>query len=223
MIPVNPSAPNGVMERLKTSTQPQHDAAEHHPVQRALFKGRLPREGYVEMLGQLFLVHRALEESLRALLGARPALRSIVQDWQFQEPYLRDDLSFFGFASESIAPMPATVALLATIDRATRETPLAILGMHYVVEGSNNGSRYSAMAVRKAYGLPAGKGDRYLDPYGESQRERWAGFKTAMNASSFSEREAEELLLGAGAMFDGIARMSDDLLRHVRTGEPVEA
>lgn len=203
--------PSSVMDRLKIATQPLHDAAEQHPVQRALFKGRLPREAYVAMLGQLFLTHRALERSLRLLCEKRPELRSIVEDWQFQEPYLCEDLAFFGVAPETIEPTPATAAILRTIELATLESPMALLGMHYVVEGSNNGSRYSAIAVRRAYGLTPGQGDRYLDPYGESQREKWQAFKTAMNAAQFSSADVEALLFGASAMFDGIARISDDL------------
>lgn len=214
---LDPSASSSVMERLKVSTQSLHTAAEHHPVQRALFKGRLPRAGYVAMLEQLFLVHRSLEFALRALLEARPGLASIVEAWQFQEPYLREDLAFFGVDVETIEELPATVSLRAAIKRASNESPLAVLGMHYVVEGSNNGSRYSAMAVRQAYGLEAGRGDRYLDPYGDAQRDRWQAFKTAMNATAFDAKDVEALLLGAGVMFDGIARMSDDLLSHVAT------
>lgn len=211
------------MERLKTTTQPLHDAAEQHPVQRALFKGRLPKSGYVAMLGQLFLMHQSLENALRGLLERRPGLGSIVQTWQYQEPYLREDLSYFGVAVDAINPMPATRALLKAIERASHEAPMAILGMHYVVEGSNNGSKFSAMAVRKAYGLEPGKGDRYLDPYGDAQREKWAGFKAAMNAADFTDKDVDELLFGAGAMFDGIARMSDDLLPHVSTSETPSA
>ncbi len=223
MILNNPATTMGVMERLKTTTQPLHDAAEHHPVQRALFKGRLPKDGYVAMLGQLFLAHRALEEALRALVLQRPELKSIVKPWQHQEPYLREDLAFFGVDCEAIKPLPATTALVKAIERAQREAPMAILGMHYVVEGSNNGSKFSAMAVRKAYGLDAGKGDRYLDPYGDAQREHWASFKAAMNASEFSSTDIDALLFGAGVMFDGIARMSDDLLHYVSTSEPASA
>ncbi len=220
---IQESTSASVMERLKSSTQHLHDSAEHHPVQRALFKGRLPREAYVTMLGQLLLVHNALETALRSLMTHRQALSAIVEPWQFQTPYLQADLAHFGVDASVIRPLPATTRLLESIRTAADERPFALLGMHYVVEGSNNGSRFSAMAVRRAYNLAPGHGDRYLDPYGELQRERWQAFKTSMMAGAFTPQDTEQLLEGAQDMFRGILGMSDDLLPHLAPTAPTSA
>lgn len=204
--------PSGVMARLKAETQDLHNAAEDHELQRTLFKGRLAREKYVEHLGQLFVVHRALEARLVAAQAATPAIAAVVKDYQLQSPYLRADLAHFGVDPERIAPTPAAAAIVERIERTAKENPVALLGYHYVLEGSNNGSKHVAIAVRKAYGLTAGQGDRYLDPYGERQRELWAEFKRDMEAVGFDDAQAAALVDAARAMFAAISAIGDDLM-----------
>ena len=64
-----------VMPELKSATQKLHDDTEHGTFNKRLVMGQLPREAYVEMLGQLFLMHRALESNLRAALDRNPEWR----------------------------------------------------------------------------------------------------------------------------------------------------
>lgn len=201
-----------ITRRLKVETQDLHDAAEQHELQRALFKGQLPREVYAQHLAQLLHVHRALEAAIREHRAGVPALARVVKDYQFQEPYLRDDLRCFGVDPEATAPTRGTARLIERIGRASREEPIALLGFHYVLEGSNNGSKYIAMNLRKAYGLRAGEGDRYLDPYGADQPARWAEFKADMKALGLSDAEKDRLVAAAREMFAGISAIGDDLL-----------
>lgn len=199
-------------DRLRTETRDLHDAAEQHPFQRALFKGTLPREQYVANLGQLYLVHRALEARIRERMSDTPALAGVVREYQFQEPYLAEDLSHFGVDPSSIQPVPATRALIETIERQGCESPVALLGHHYVLEGSNNGSRYIARNVSRAYGLPmGGSGLRYLDPYGEEQPAKWMEFKTDLLALSLTDREQDIVVGAAREMFAAIAAIGGEL------------
>lgn len=206
-----------VGHRLKSETQDLHDAAENHEFQRALFKGQLPLDRYIAYLGQMLLVHEALERRLIEARADVPAIDAIVESWQLQAPYLRADLEALGADSHDIAPLPATSRLIERIKAAASESPLRLLGHHYVLEGSNNGSRYIAINVRKAYDLTPGRGDQYLDPYGDQQRARWASFKESMAGVVFTGAEADELVDAAREMFEGIAGISGDL------GSPVAA
>ena len=201
-----------VMERLKAETQDLHDAAEGHAFQKAMFSGRLPREQYARNLGQLYLVHRAIEGRLRAARAQHAAIASVVKDEQFQEPHLLADLAFYGTDPASVRPTPATARLLASIDDAAQRQPLALLGHWYVLEGSKNGASFLAKALRRAYSLPEGKGDRHIDPYGPELRAKWQSFKDGMNSVGFRENEADTLIEGAREMFEAIARIGDDLL-----------
>src|SRR5262245_5183411 len=97
-----------IMLQLKESTQKQHDATEAGSFNDDLVKGKLPREKYVESLAQLFLIHRALESKLKEHRGENAAMDRVLREHYFQEPYLRDDLVFFGRDANSITPLPAT-------------------------------------------------------------------------------------------------------------------
>lgn len=204
-----------VMERLKSETAARHEAAEHHPFQRALAAGQLPREQYIANLGQLYLVHRALENALRAAAPRVPAILKIVLPYQYQEQYLAEDLAFLA-AGSTPAASPATSRITAEIARAASDSPVRLLGMHYVLEGSKNGAKYFCRNVQRAYSLAPGAGTRYLDPYGDQQRAYWARFKTDMTDAGFTQAEADELVAGAADMFDAIAAIGDDIM-HNRT------
>lgn len=207
-----------IMDRLRAETQPFHDRAESHAFQQALASGTIDASGYIAWLGQMFLVHRALERGLRTLAAGHHAVAAVVREEQYQEPYLRADLTTFGVTPESLTPLAGVCSVLAEIDHASATSPIDLLGMHYVLEGSNNGNRIIAVAVRKALALTPGAGDRYLNPYGERQRTLWQEFKADMNAQRFTPHEQERILAGAAAMFTGIARVSDDLAPYARRG-----
>ncbi len=201
-----------IMQRLKAETQDLHDSAEKHELQRRLMKGELPQELFAAHLAQLFLVHKTLETAIRAAQANVTQLATIIKGYQFQEPYLLEDLKHFGVDPASIAALPATQRLLDTITETASASPLALLGFHYVLEGSNNGSKYIAMAAAKAYQLKPGPGLRYLDPYADNQREYWGQFIADTARCAFTDAESDQLVGAARAMYAAIADISDDLL-----------
>jgi heme oxygenase len=201
-----------VMPELKNATQALHDATEHGTFNKRLVMGLLPREAFVEMLGQLFLMHRALETKLSESLDRHPEWKTVVRDYQFQEPYLRDDLTHFGVNPESVAPLAATTAFVDRINEFADKSDAAVLGAHYVFEGSNNGSRYIARALRRAYDL-TDAGLRYFDPYGENQTEYWSAFKDAMNNIAFSPEETQTMIDAACRTFESMGKVHEELGR----------
>lgn len=199
-------------DRLKTETAALHEAAEHTPVQQALMRGSLPRDAYAEMLGQLLLVHRALESRLREARPRVPLLGALVHDYQFQEPYLLEDLAFLGVEPERVRPMPAASRLIEAIEHDARTRPVALAGYHYVFEGSNNGGRFIAKAVQRAYGFaPGAPGTRYLDPYGEAQRARWEAFKQVLAGASLPPAEADAVVGAAMTCFRLIGELYTEM------------
>lgn len=200
-----------VMQRLRESTRDLHDAAEHHDFQRAFAQGSLPKGRYLSYLSQMYLVHEALESQLRKAAETSEAIRSVVDERQYQVPYLVEDLEFFEVDPESIEPLPGTQRLIDDIERMASE-PASLLGLHYVLEGSNNGSRFIARGLMGAYSLAPGPGLRYMDPYGDEQRERWLAFRATMDEVGFSPEDSDRLVESARHMFQGIVEISDDLL-----------
>lgn len=204
---------------LKSRTTEAHKAAESRPFQRALLSGRITREAFAAYLGQMCLIHRSLEAALREARDRVPAIAGVVREYQYQEPYLLDDLRHLGVTPAMLEPLPATTGIVEMIEQAATARPMVLLGMHYVLEGSNNGSAYIARALRRSLGLAEGRGDRYLDPYGPLQRERWAEFKRDLDAVVFTETDREDLLGGALAMFEAVTRLSDELHHATGAGE----
>lgn len=212
-----------IMLKLKESTQSRHDATEDGLFNQELVKGNLPRDRYVEMLAQLYLVHRSLEGHLRKYAGATPAFKTVLKEYQFQEPYLEADLVFFRRDPAAIEPLPATKRFIDRIDEIASQEPAGLLGMHYVFEGSNNGSKFISKAVRRAYQLENGDGTRYLDPYGENQRAYWQQFKDDMNAVTFTPRQTDAVLQAAGEAFDGVMKLHAELQQSpVKSATPSE-
>lgn len=206
------AAAPSIMERLKLETADLHAAAETHEFQKNLVKGELPRAAYIAWLGQMLLIHRALEARLRQLRASHAGVAHLVKDFQFQEPYLREDLAHFGASSDAIIPLGATTRLIDKINRTWASDPLAILGHHYVLEGSNNGNKFIAKALMKSLGLQPGAGLRYLDPYADNQRAVWSQFKEDMNAIEFTAAERDSIVEAAKDLFRAIGELSTDLV-----------
>ena len=200
-----------IMEVLKTSTQSMHDAAEGHKFQQALVKGEITRDQYAAYLAQLLLVHRELESLLKAHAATTPAIASVVKPAQYQEPYLLEDLQFYGVNPGTITPLASTAALVADIRAAAAREPLSLLGFHYVMEGSNNGNKFIAKALARSFNLTGPGGMKYLDPYGDQQRPLWAAFKDDMNACTFTPMQMRTMAESAQRMFQGIGAISAEM------------
>jgi heme oxygenase len=189
-------------DHLKVQTQPLHTAAERHPLQADLLKGRLPLATFAALHAQHLLVHRSLERHLDALRVADESFRAIVADHHFRVPLFERDVTDLGIDPASIVPAEATQRFIAFLDRAAADSPIALLGVFYVLEGSTNGAKYIAMAMNRAYSL-AGRGISALDPHGESQRERWTAFRAALDAAArtLDESDRAAILDAARATF----------------------
>lgn len=199
----------GVMERLKESTTALHKAAEEHPFQQAMIRGRLSVAAYVNYLSQMLAVHGALEAAMRKHASVS-AVRSVVRPHHFREHLLLEDIAILG--AEPEAPLPATSEFMAEMQQAIELEPISLLGFLYVLEGSTNGSKFIAKSVKRSLKLDGGRGTAYLNPHGDKQTERWAAFKENMANSHWDEQGNMALLDAAKAMFEGVIQMSDELL-----------
>lgn len=213
MIAAMESSTAAIMPRLRESTAQLHDSVEKHPFQAALMAGTLPREAFAEFLTQMWFVHRCLEAELRRHQPSDPAIEAVVFNYQFKEEQLVADLAFFGVKLENTQPTQATRALLATIRSLSEQSPLALLGLHYVLEGSTNGGKFVAKRVSAAFGLTGPDGLRYLDAYGDAQRANWQAFKQNMDAQRFSADQQDALVEAAKTMFSAIGGICEDLWR----------
>lgn len=193
-----------LMLHLRDSTMSHHKAAESHPFQAAMARGMLSRESFTTYLAQLMRVHASLGSALVSC--SEVSIASGARDDRAADA--RADLAFLGFAPDDVPVLPATADLVRDIENSN---PFRLLGMHYVLEGSKNGSRYIARPVRKALGLSGLEGTRYMDPDGDDQKPKWEAFKAWADSLSLGQDQTAEVVAGACAMFDAIRAISDDV------------
>lgn len=202
-------------DRLKTETAELHTRAERAPLQAALIQGRLDRAAYATFLGQMLLVHEALESAVESAATKHPGVRAMWSADQKKAPLVREDLAFYGVNPSSIAPLPETRAVLDLIAKRSSEHPEVALGLHYVLEGANNGNQFIARVIQKVYALEGPLGTKSLDPYGPRQREVWGAWKSSLNAQQFTGPEQDRIVEGAAAMFQGVIDVSEAVWKSV--------
>lgn len=198
-------------DRLKNDTRAQHQDAENRPIEQAMAKGVLEPETYVALLGQRFLVHQHLENVLEHIVKNEPRLQPFVTEHFRLAPIARADLKRFGVDPDEIEPLQATANTIAWIESLAQSQPIALLGPHYVFEGSKNGGRFICRSLIKAWGDEYAIRLSYLDPHGDEQPALWKQFCEAINHLDVTSDEQDDIVEAAAGMFDGVARMDDEL------------
>jgi heme oxygenase len=198
-----------IMDRLKEATSEQHRDAERRQLQKAMASGQVPVDVYAAWLGQMFLLHRTLRDTIADHIREQPLLGEIVRDEGRHVANLEADLALLGRQAGEARPLPSTDRAIRAIGRAAVSDPLSLLGYNYVLEGSMNGNRFIARALLPSLPVPA---VAYLDPYGEEQRPTWQAYRERMNGVGIGEDAARRIVSAAQDMFTFIAEMSDELM-----------
>ncbi len=199
-----------IMKRLKAETSDLHSHAESRTLQRAIAVGDVDQTTFSAYLGQLYRVHDCLESALENSCDKHAAVGAIATADRMRIPDLDRDLAFYGVDRDQIATGDAAKRFASQVEEITTTAPVALLGALYVLEGSTNGGRFLARALRKSWDLD-GKGLAYFDPYGDEQPQKWASFKRDMDEASFSADQEEAIIEMAKATFIAIAEVSDEV------------
>lgn len=192
-----------MLAELRERTGALHTQAERHPVQAALVRGQSGVGGYISYLSQMWHIHAALENELGVRAGS-VVLAPVTPDQYRAEAIIEDLATFSGSQVE-----PPVEPVAGFVSGVSDTSDAELLGMQYVLEGSTNGGRFIAMAIRKGLGLERDRGTRYLDPYGDGQKARWGEFCAAMSGLSLEATEREDVIVGAERMFGLIIEMFD--------------
>ena len=198
--------------QLKKTTWPRHQRAENSGIVKAMIQGTLPRERYVHLLGQRYMMLRRLEALLAEHVHSHPAMAVLTEPSRWIAPQMEADLRFFGVEPRSVKALEQTRAMLGFLDGLASNDLAALLGAFYVFEGSKNGARHIAKALRQAYDLAPGQGLRSLDPHGERQRPLWAQWKERLDAAPFTSDQRRAILQAACDTFDHIAAVDRALM-----------
>lgn len=117
---------------LRTASSAEHEAAEQSSFMAHLLGGRLGRDAYAELSGQLWFVYRALE-GRAADLAEHPVVGPFIDPALFRTAALERDLEHLrgpGWRA-GLSPLPATAAYTARVEELTTDWPNGYLAHHY--------------------------------------------------------------------------------------------
>jgi heme oxygenase len=183
----------GIMQRLKEDTRQSHDAAEAQGFMTDLMAGRLPRGVYGAALPQLRRVRAAIEQALAEARATSPVIQATFQPYHEIAGAFDADIAFFG-ADPNAEPNSGTAGLLDLIQRLRQEDPVLLLGVFYVLEGSNLGAQVIKKRLKEVYNLTDGQGTASMDVHGPLLMPRWREFSQAMDAQPLTEAQKARLV-----------------------------
>jgi len=206
------TAPEGLAGRLREATGAAHTAAERTAFVKHLFKGTLPREGYVGLIRSLYPVYVALEAAMGAHQDDKvvgmvydPALNRAAS--------LEQDLEFF--AGKEWKAIPVVQSASDYADHLTalgEKMPRGLVAHAYVrYLGDLSGGQMMGRSVAKTY--EAGEaGTNFYNFRGVTDiNGRKNTYRAALSALPLAPGEEDAVVNEAIAGFDYAKRMFEDL------------
>lgn len=212
--------PVAISAELKERTRDQHVKAEHHPLQQQAVRGTIDRRLYAALVAQLRHLHQALETHLDRLVIADERVARVFAPHCRRLHLCDADLALLDPSGQVHAPLAASRRTAEWIAELAGTTPIALLGVLYVVEGSTNGGKFIAPILRRAWGLAEGEGLQSLDPHGAQTHALWGNFRTAIDGLELSGFEREAIVSVAGETFDRIGQAMDDVMETYAVAQP---
>jgi len=216
------AAPTTLTARLREATGDHHVRAEKHDVQQALVRGKAEPGLYRDWLVAMKALHEVFEARLAAARGL-PGFAAVIEDHHFRITLIDEDLDALAVVLQSAganvtetqvtAMAPRTRAAWAAIDAMIEVDPAVVIGPFYVLEGSTNGGRFIAQAIRRSLPLPPSAGTKFLDPHGDLMRERWTRTKAAIDGLPLTPSQHAAIVHAAQRTFDLVTTLMDELPR----------
>lgn len=180
----------GARMALRQATSAAHERLHHLPAFAALQSGSIGRTAYADLLRQVFVFHRAVEQVLAEAPSLAPFGIDIAA--RRRSALVVEDLAFLGAPAAPLRSPPA----LAVLPRAA-----AALGCLYVTEGSTLGGR--ELARRLDHLLPQGSADgrRFLLGHGPNHGAMWREFCAALELCGDTPERRAEMTAAALAAF----------------------
>lgn len=206
------TVPAGLAARLRDATGAAHSAAERTAFVKHLFKGTLPRDGYVGLIRALHPVYVALE----AAMGAHKddAVVGMVYDPGLNRAAsLEQDLEFF--AGKDWRSIPVVKAASDYADHLTdlgKRMPRGLVAHAYVrYLGDLSGGQMMGRSVAKTYEAGEAGTNFYNFRDVSDVNGRKNTYRAALTALPLSAKEQDEVVQEAIVGFDYAKRMFEDL------------
>lgn len=180
--------------RLRRATADLHEALESTPMARRLEEGTVRPAEYGRLHGQLWHLHRFLEERFDSAPSRFDAF--LVPD-DLRAKLLRRDLEQLNCFPPD--PPVAAVRTFAGERTEPNDSLPRLLGFLYVVRGARFGGRVLADRIAEALDVPArsGEGIDYYLAGQDALAEQWRTFRRDLNQLEMAPRDERQLVEGA--------------------------
>ncbi len=200
-----------IMERLKTDTRLAHDDAEDQFFMRDLMAGTLPREAFAASLLPLQAIRACIEKHLQANAD-HSAIAACIRPYHHFAQLYDSDIEYFGVDSDgSVEDLKSVQEFCRLVKDAEEADPVNLLGIFYVLEGSNMGASMLRGKVQAAYEIEGNEGTGAMVPHGRDLMPRWREFAGCMNNLELSAEQREAILCSASNTF----RVMGNLYREI--------
>jgi heme oxygenase len=206
------TTPAGLAERLRDATSTAHTNAERSAFVKHLFKGTLPRDGYVGLLRALHPVYAALEAAMGAHKG--DAVVGMVYDPALNRTAaLEQDLEFFaGKDWRAIPLIEAASAYAKHLTELGDKMPRALVAHAYVrYLGDLSGGQMMARSVAKTYEAGEAGTNFYAFRDVADLNARKHEYRAVLTALPVNAAEQDAIVQEAIRGFDYASKMFADL------------
>ena len=209
------------MQRVREAISLSHDAIEQTDFAKSLLDGRITRAAYGVYLNQMWHIHSALEHAITGSERVAPFLAPAMM----RTATIARDAHVMGQRIDAQQRLQITRDIESQLTIWAAESPLALLGSLYILEGSRMGSLMIAKPLAKALGLSELTNDQsvertsersidgveyHLEGAAETPR-RVRQFKAEIDCAGLSASEETELTYGACAFMALLKRLYETL------------
>jgi heme oxygenase (biliverdin-producing, ferredoxin) len=189
-----------VMNLVRSAISASHFQIEQTAFSKGMLDGSMTATNYSRGLVQLWHIHGTLESCATSC----PEVTDFFTREMVRTETIRRDLQAFGFNTDSFAPMIETIAIVEQMKDWALESPYAILGCIYILEGSRMGSLMIAKPLGKSLGLTSGDvaGIEYHTEGAAGTPMRLRSFKENVDQANLGAAAETELIQGAVRFMD---------------------
>jgi len=186
--------------RLRASTAREHEQLETLPFFVALRAGTLPAPAALTFLRSLAIIHAVLERALADTPDASvSALRACAPP---KLPRLMDDLDRLAADRQPVVVPPVESALeFSQRLLAAAGDPYTLVGVSYVLEGSQQGGRVLKPDFARCLGVEESQLS-YVGCYGADSRAQWEAFTRALDGLAPNDSQTGDAVGAALQAFD---------------------
>ncbi|MEX0695023.1 MAG: biliverdin-producing heme oxygenase [Rhodospirillales bacterium] len=213
---------------LRAETSSAHARLEALPFFQALQQGRLPKPAIMSLLRSLAIIYAVVEREL--LHAADTRIAEFAQHVTAKMPLLTADLEVLDAAGiPSVTPAIRNALQYGAEVLADADDPISLVGVLYVLEGSQNGG----ITLKRSYAHCLGVSEEklsYFGCYGKDTAANWNSFTAFLNALELHANQAQTIALSAIRCFEGLWTIcaalhpiAEDALKHHVTAINFEA